>query len=95
MSSVGIPPSRATLRIASPPDGATYLIDPTLRRDFQTLPLRASGNAGGAIEWKVDGTPVAREEAGATIDWPLLPGRHVFSARDAAGQQAQATIVVK
>ena len=36
---------RRALAIVSPPDGATYSIDPTLRREFQTLPLRARRGA--------------------------------------------------
>ena len=47
--------SRPALAIASPPSGATYLIDPTLRRDFQTLPLRAVTEPTGRLEWHVDG----------------------------------------
>ena len=36
-----LPPTvRDPLEIVNPPAGATYLIDPTLRREFQTLPLR-------------------------------------------------------
>src|SRR5262249_4162309 len=52
------------LRVVNPPDGAIYLIDPTLRRDFQTLPLRAAANS--AVEWRIDGTPVGR---GDVVDW--------------------------
>ena len=37
--------AEAGLRIANPPDGATYLIDPTLRREFQTLALGAVASA--------------------------------------------------
>ena len=33
-----------------PPDDATYLIDPTLRKEFQTIPLRAVGDIG-QLEW--------------------------------------------
>ena len=33
-------PADGPLAIVNPPSGATYLIDPTLRREFQTLPLR-------------------------------------------------------
>ena len=44
------------LRISNPPAGATYLIDPTLRREFQTLPLaRRRRYRPGRIEWIVDG----------------------------------------
>ena len=99
----GTKPARATaeqrgsgmFRISSPPDGATYLIDPTLRRDFQALPLRAVTSAPAEIQWTVDGRvlgPISSERA---MTWPLRVGRHVFEARDLAGRSAQATITVR
>jgi hypothetical protein len=46
-------------RIANPPDGATYLIDPTLRSEFQTLRLRADAASRVTSEWPlVPGTHV-------------------------------------
>ncbi len=36
-------PRAARLDIVSPADGTVYLIDPTLHREFQAMPLRASG----------------------------------------------------
>jgi penicillin-binding protein 1C len=83
------------LRISSPPDGATYLIDPTLRREFQALPLRAVASTSGPVEWSVDERPLGTNEADRTTSWPLVPGRHTFRARDAAGQTAESTIVVR
>jgi penicillin-binding protein 1C len=88
-------PFRAALEIISPPDGATYLIDPTLRREFQTLPLRASAPSGGSIEWRIDGKPAGRSAIDAPLMWPLRPGEHVVSARDGRGRTAEATILVK
>jgi len=58
------------LRIMNPPNGATYLIDPTLRREYQTLRLRASTR----VTWQVDGAPHASAE------WPLRPGAHTITA---------------
>jgi membrane carboxypeptidase/penicillin-binding protein PbpC len=84
-----------TFSIVSPPDGATYLIDPTLRREFQTLPLQAVSARGGPIEWHVDGTLAGRSAAHDPVRWPLTPGRHVISARDGRGRTAEARIVVK
>ena len=56
------PRARATrerLRIVNPPPGATYLFDPTLRAEFQTLPLRAVADGRRArLTWEVDGRPV-------------------------------------
>jgi penicillin-binding protein 1C len=86
------------LRVVSPPDGAVYLIDPTLRREFQTIRLRGTADAKTRIEWRVDGAVIGSADADGTVDWPLTPGRHVISARDASGRRddaATAVIVVK
>ncbi|MEZ5290918.1 MAG: penicillin-binding protein 1C [Vicinamibacterales bacterium] len=82
------------LAIASPPDGATYLIDPTLRREFQTLPLRAVA-ARGLVEWRVSGAVVGRAPADGEVAWPLAPGTHTIEARDGRGQVSEATVVVR
>jgi penicillin-binding protein 1C len=87
--------SAPALRVVSPPDGAVYLIDPTLRRDFQTLALRAAAAEPADVEWRVDGRAVGRGAAEASIDWPLTAGAHVVTARDANGREASAAIVVK
>ncbi|HYC89318.1 MAG TPA: penicillin-binding protein 1C [Thermoanaerobaculia bacterium] len=73
-------------RIANPPNGATYLIDPTLRMEFQTLRLRA--DAVSRVTWKVNDRPVRDE-------WPLVRGRHVITAVDARGQRDSVMITVK
>ena len=83
------------LRISSPPDGATYLIDPTLRREFQALALRAVTATPGSVQWTVDERALASSASDRATSWPLVPGRHTFRARDAAGQTAEATIVVR
>ena len=80
--------------ITSPPDGATYLIDPTLRREFQTLPLRAVG-AASPLTWTVSGRALGTAEAGGTLEWPLAPGTHRVVATDARGRTAAATITVR
>jgi penicillin-binding protein 1C len=83
------------LRISSPPDGATYLIDPTLRREFQTLTLVAVAAAAGPVEWKVDGRPLAGSRAQGDPAWRLTPGRHTFSLTDSKGRTAASTITVR
>ena len=85
--------STVPLRIVSPPSGATYLIDPTLRREFQTLPLRAVGELMSEITWSVNGRGLAVSDG--KVAWPLAPGIHRFTARDAAGNTAEATITVR
>jgi penicillin-binding protein 1C len=72
------------LHITNPANDATYLIDPTLHRDFQALHLRATGDA----TWTVDGRPAPRE-------WPLAPGKHVVAAMDSRGRRDAVTITVR
>jgi penicillin-binding protein 1C len=87
--------ARAAFGITNPPDGATYLIDPTLRRDFQALRLSVSSAAPGRVEWRVDGRAVGVSPHDGSIEWPLAPGRHRITARDRSGSEAEASIVVK
>ncbi|HXG69785.1 MAG TPA: hypothetical protein VNJ04_04135 [Gemmatimonadaceae bacterium] len=82
------------LTIVSPPDGATYLIDPTLRREFQTLSLKAAAPAG-PVRWTIDGRVVGAADAGSRVEWPLVPGRHRIEAHDGSGRTAAATVVVR
>ena len=83
------------LSIVSPAAGATYLIDPTLRTEFQTLSLRAVSATRGRIEWRVNGRAVGAADSDRKVDWPLSPGRHEIVARDEAGRTAAAHIVVR
>lgn len=85
----------APLRISNPPEGATYLIDPTLKREFQTLSLRVIASADGPVEWSVNGTAVGSVAASAALVWPLAPGQHRITARDARGHVDDRTITVR
>ena len=85
----------AALAIVSPPGGATYSIDPTLRLEFQTLPLRVTGAAPGRVEWRIDGRVVGSADAARALDWPLAPGPHEITARDARGRVATTVIAVR
>ena len=76
----------SALRIANPADGATFLIDPTLRTEFQTLHLRAS--TASSVQWQVNGRRVGKE-------WPLQRGRHTVTAVDSAGRRDSVEIFVK
>ncbi|HEX5071115.1 MAG TPA: penicillin-binding protein 1C [Vicinamibacterales bacterium] len=84
----------ATFEIVSPLAGATFLRDPTLRAEFQTLPLRARGGTG-IIDWRVDGTAVGASPTSGTVRWPLAAGEHRIEATDDQGRTATTTIVVK
>ncbi|HET9372191.1 MAG TPA: penicillin-binding protein 1C, partial [Vicinamibacterales bacterium] len=85
----------ATLRIVAPLAGAVFLIDPTLRSEFQALPLRAAGAAPGSLEWFVNGAPVGSAAADAPLRWPLVRGTHAITVRDAAGRTAETRVVVR
>jgi penicillin-binding protein 1C len=74
-------------RIANPPNGATYLIDPTLRTQYQTVRLRA--DATSRVQWRVNDHPIAGSE------WPLRPGTHTITAIDASGRRDSVRILVK
>ncbi len=85
------PPPPATrhasvFRIANPPNGATYLIDPTLRSQYQTLRLRA--DSASRVQWRVNNRPVGSE-------WPLVAGEHTITAVDDSGHRDSVKIVVK
>ncbi len=87
--------SRDPLVIANPPSGSTYFIDPTLRREFQTLALRVVVGTPGAIEWSVNGRPMGTSSSEHALHWPLSRGTHRFTARDERGHVAEAAVEVK
>ena len=91
-----LPPTvRGPLEIVNPPAGATYLIDPTLRREFQSLPLRVVAASPSTIEWQVAGRVVGSSSSETALMWPLTPGIHKITARDERGRVAESSVVVK
>ena len=86
---------RAALEIVNPPSGGIYLIDPTLRREFQTLALRVVTPRPATIEWHVDGRLIGTSPSDAPMKWPLVPGSHTITARDSSGGVAESAVVVK
>ena len=85
----------AALQLVNPPPGATYLIDPTLRRDFQTLSLRVVAPAPTTVEWTVDGVRAGVSSSESALEWPLRPGQHRITARDSAGHVVESSTTVK
>jgi membrane carboxypeptidase/penicillin-binding protein PbpC len=86
---------RDLFRISSPADGSTFLLDPTLRREFQAVSLRVVSSSPGAVEWWIDGRPVVRTTAEPAGNWSLTAGTHTFVARDEYGRSATSTITVR
>jgi penicillin-binding protein 1C len=85
----------APLTIVQPLGGAVYLLDPTLRPEFQTLALRARGGTAGARQWTVDGVAVGATGPDDALRWPLARGTHAIAVQDAAGHSAATRIVVR
>lgn len=81
------------LRVTNPPDGATYLIDPTLRKPYQTLRLRAVSET--RVAWRVDHSNLGVAERDTFLEWPLVPGSHTITATDTLGQKQSVRIYVK
>jgi penicillin-binding protein 1C len=84
-----------SLAIVTPLSGAVYLLDPTLRREFQALSLRATGGAPGTREWFVDGSRLGAARYDESLPWPLESGAHAFLVRDASGRTATTTVTVR
>jgi membrane carboxypeptidase/penicillin-binding protein PbpC len=72
-----------------------FLIDPTLRPEFQAVPLRAGGAGAGQVSWTVDGRAVGASGGDGSVLWPLQRGSHVAVVRDARGRTATVSFVVK
>ena len=89
------PSAPTEISIASPPSGAIYSVDPTLRRDFQSLPLRVVTPRPATVTWLVDGQPIGRTSSDRALSWPLAVGRHEIEVRDEDGRRATTTVVVK
>ena len=94
-SSQGPGTAPAPLAIVAPLAGAVYLLDPTLRREFQARSLRSTGGAPGAKRWFVDGHDLGAETDAAPLRWPLAAGTHAFTVRDAVGREAKTTLTVR
>ncbi|WP_437283287.1 penicillin-binding protein 1C [Sorangium sp. So ce375] len=88
-ASVG-PPAGARVRVAYPPDGARFVLDPSLN-SLQAIRLRADVPPGVArVRFVLDGRPI---EVGPpfALDWPLAAGAHRLRI-DADGARASEEI---
>ena len=86
---------RRGLAIISPAAGTIYSIDPTLRREFQALSLRAVSDAPTVLDWYVDGEHVGSSSSERSLGWPLAVGTHAIEARAAGGRSARTSVIVK
>ena len=88
-------PGAPLLSIANPPSGAVYSYDPTLRREFQALRLRAVTARPTTVRWLVDGAHVATASSEASVSWPLAVGSHRIEVHDQDGRKAATDVVVR
>jgi penicillin-binding protein 1C len=85
---------RGRLTIARPLGGALFLLDPSLRAEFQALTFSARGGEG-TLEWFVNGASIAVVDQDRGVRWPLARGRHRILVKDRRGETAETTIVVR
>ncbi|WP_437594685.1 penicillin-binding protein 1C [Sorangium sp. So ce1000] len=90
----GGPPAGARVRVAYPPDGARFVLDPSIN-SLQAIRLRADVPPGVArARFVLDGHPV---EIGPpfALDWPLVAGAHrlrVEADGAAAGEEIEFSV---
>jgi penicillin-binding protein 1C len=80
--------------VVAPLAGALYLIDSTLRPEYQALPMRARGGTG-TLAWFVDEAPVGTAPSDDAVRWPLERGTHTIRVKDASGRTAETKITVR
>jgi penicillin-binding protein 1C len=84
----------ARLAIVRPLPGAVFMLDPTLRPEFQALTFVAQGGHGPLL-WTINGRPLRTDERGDPERWPLVRGRHEVVVRDGRGATAATRIEVR
>jgi penicillin-binding protein 1C len=89
------PSSPSALQIANPPAGAVYSLDPTLRREFQALSLRAVTRHPTTVTWRVNGAMIGTAPSERAVAWPLAVGTHEIEVRDPDGRLARTSVVVR
>ncbi len=90
-------PSR--IHIINPSHGTIYQIDPVLKPEFQTVPLRAvipSGMEIAGFEWLADGITLASALGNFVFYWHIKPGRHTlsFKAKTKTGSTQKGSVVI-
>jgi penicillin-binding protein 1C len=82
------------LTITRPLGGAVFLLDPSLRPEFQTVTLSARGGEG-PVAWTINGALLATVPADQPVRWPLVRGHHTIVVTDRRGERARTAIVVR
>jgi len=65
------------IQIVHPNNGDVYVIDPILRREYQTIQLSAVANPGiRSLSWYVDDEFYQSTDSPFQASWQIAPGRH-------------------
>jgi len=79
-----------SLRVVFPKDGDIFKLDPVLKRDFQTITLRARAPAPDGLSdvvWWVNGRRTARTGAVLSLSWNLRPGSYTIKVTASDGRR--------
>ncbi|MBN2205850.1 MAG: penicillin-binding protein 1C [Candidatus Aminicenantes bacterium] len=80
----------ASLRLVFPKDGDIFKLDPTLRRSYQSITLRAAApeeETLSDVEWWVNGRRAARSGTALVLTWNLRPGSYTIKVTAGAGHR--------
>lgn len=83
--------ARARVDITMPQPGTRFFLTPFASE--QRIALACEG-ARGKVYWFMDQEFIGAQEKGASLLWPLRPGRHLLSLVDEAGNTASARFSV-
>lgn len=78
------------LRLAFPRDGDVFKLDPVLKRDYQSITLRALAPDGGGLDdvsWWVNGRIAARSGTELALSWRLRPGSYTIKVTASDGRR--------
>jgi penicillin-binding protein 1C len=84
----GVLTGPATLKILFPQDGDIFKLDPILRKNYQSLKLRArvpDDPAVTSVTWWVNGRNVGEAEAPFIKTWNLVPGSYIIKVTATSG----------
>jgi len=84
-------PSTAPLRLAYPPDGASFVWDPHIG-SRQSIVLRAQAPTNAPVLFMVDAHSISPKPGDLTAEWPLTPGTHRIWV-ESAGRKSDSALV--
>jgi penicillin-binding protein 1C len=78
------------LRVVFPQDGDIFKLDPVLKRDFQSVTLRALAPAAATlrdVEWWINGRRAAASGTALVLAWTLRPGSYTIIVKASDGRR--------